>query len=325
MAKKPAGDARSTKKASTARTASTSPRRLKQAPRKRGQFWKRPKHPGHLSSVWVLAKTSAQLLYANWRPFLGIVTVYGVLSLLLVHGLSSTADVGSLKSQFDKAFTGNIGHIASGVGIVLVLAGSSGSGSANTAGVYQIFITIIVSLAVIRALRQVVAGHAIRTKDAYYQGMYPLVPFILVLAVCAFQLVPLAIGSAIYSLVTTNDIATLAIEKFAALLLNLGLAFWSFYMLSSSLFALYIVTLPDMTPLKALRSAKELVRYRQLTVLRKVACLPIVLMIIAAIIMVPIIILLTPLAQWVFFALTMVALAVVHTYIYTLYRELINE
>jgi hypothetical protein len=41
--------------------------------------------------------------------------------------------------------------------------------------------------------------------------------------------------------------------------------------------------------------------------------------------MVPIIIWLTPLAQWIFFLLTMFALVAAHTYMYTLYRELLNE
>jgi uncharacterized membrane protein YoaK (UPF0700 family) len=96
-------------------------------------------------------------------------------------------------------------------------------------------------------------------------------------------------------------------------------------MISSSLFALYIVTLPDMTPFKALRSARELVRHRRWTVLRKILFLPIILLVVAAIIMLPIIIWLTSLAQWVFFLLTMFALVAANAYMYTLYRELLNE
>src|SRR5205823_2479549 len=103
------------------------------------------------------------------------------------------------------------------------------------------------------------------------------------------------------------------------------LSFVSLYMLSASVFALYIVTLPDMTPLKALRSARELVHHRRWTVLRKILWLPLLLLIIAAVVMVPIIIVLTPLAQWIFFLLTMLALLAVHGYMYTLYRELLNE
>ncbi len=48
------------------------------------------------------------------------------------------------------------------------------------------------------------------------------------------------------------------------------LAMLTLIYVKSSLFALYIVTLPDMTPMKALRSARELARYRRWTVLRKI-------------------------------------------------------
>jgi K+-sensing histidine kinase KdpD len=85
------------------------------------------------------------------------------------------------------------------------------------------------------------------------------------------------------------------------------------------------VTLPDMTPLKALRSARELVRYRRWTILLRVLFLPVLLLLAAAIIMVPIITLLTPLTKWMIFLLSMIAIAVVHSYMYSLYRELLHE
>jgi len=51
--------------------------------------------------------------------------------------------------------------------------------------------------------------------------------------------------------------------------------------------------------------------------------LPFALITIAAVIMVPIIMLLTPVAVVFFFVLTIVGLAIVHSYMYGLYRELI--
>jgi hypothetical protein len=60
-------------------------------------------------------------------------------------------------------------------------------------------------------------------------------------------------------------------------------------------------------------------------VMRKVLFLPLLLLLIAAAIMLPIIIWLAPLARWVFFILTMSVLAAVHGYLYTLYRELLRE
>src|SRR5690606_28518012 len=118
----------------------------------------------------------------------------------------------------------------------------------------QMLLLLIASLAIIWALRKTHGDVKVRARDAFYQGMYPLIPFILVLLVIGLQLLPLLLGSSLYSLVTTNGIAVHAIEQTAWLLLFGGLSLLSLYMLSSSLFALYIVTLPNMTPMKALRS-----------------------------------------------------------------------
>lgn len=301
------------------------PRRLKQPNYKSLSLQKRIKHPVKLPNVWYLSRAAVMTLWEHKRLFIGIILVYGLLNLVLVQGLASSTDVSSLKTTLGSAFTGHFSALTSSLSVFAVLVGSAGNGSSQTAGAYQLFLALITSLAIIWALRQVFAGSKLRVRDAYYRGMYPLIPFILVLLIIGLQLIPLLIGSGLYSLVISNNIAVYFVEKFLWALLYGALALLSLYMLSSSLFALYIVTLPDMTPLKALRSARELVRYRRWTTLRKILCLPIILLVVAAIIMVPIIAWLTPLAQWVFFLLTMSALAAVHAYMYTLYRELLNE
>ena len=283
------------------------------------------KRPLRLPNVWRLTQTAALTLWRHKRLFIGITLVYGLLNLVLVQGLSSSTDVSSLKSELSQVFTGHFGSLASSLSIFVVLVGSAGNGSSQTAGAYQLILVVITSLAIIWALRQVLSGVQLRVRDAYYRGMYPMIPFILVLLIIGLQLIPLLVGATLYGIVTTNGIAVYFVEKLVWALVFAVLALLTLYMLSSSLFALYIVTLPDMTPLKALRSAREVVRHRRWTVLRKIICLPIILLVIAALIMLPIIIWLTPLAQWVFFILTMFAVAAIHAYMYTLYRELLNE
>ena len=284
-----------------------------------------PASPSPLPNVWQLTKMTALTLWDNKQLFVGLTLVYGLLSLVLVQGLGSTTDITSLKHNLNQAFTGHLGSVASSLSVFAVLVDSAGNSSSPTAGVYQLVLGLIASLAVIWALRQRLAGHQLRVRDAYYKGMYPLIPFILVLIVIGLQLIPLLVGSSIYAIVTTNAIAVHLAEKLVFIILFGLLAGWTLYMLSSSLFALYIVTLPDMTPLKALRSARELVRHRRWTVLRKILWLPVALLLIAAIIMLPIILWLTPLAQWLFFILTMFVLVAIHGYMYTLYRELLND
>lgn len=320
MAKK-TGKTRPKKKTAAAKQ----PRRLKQRTYKSFRLTARIKHPVKLPNVWQLTKTAARTLWQHKELFLGITIVYGLLNLLLVQGLASGTDVTNLKNSLNQVSAGQLGSLVSSLGVFVILVGSAGNSSSQTAGAYQLILGLMTSLAVIWALRQVLAGQAIRIRDAYYRGVYPLVPFVLVLVVIGLQLLPLLIGSTLYSLVVTNGIAVYMIEKLIWGVLYALLALLSLYLITSSLFALYIVTLPDMTPMKALRSARELVRYRRWTVLRKLIWLPVVLFIAAAIIMVPIIIWLTPLAQWVFFLLTMFSLVAIHAYMYTLYRELLNE
>lgn len=302
------------------------PRRLK-PPKSRKLF--RPKQvpkPPSVRSVWYLTKTATYMLWRYRKLFLGIALVYGILDLLLVRGFSTGTNIGNIKQSIHQVYSGNFSFLLSGLTAFVALVGSSaGGGTSGAAGAYQLFLVLITSLASIWSLRQVFAGTNVRIRDAYYQGIYPLVPFMLVLVVIGIQLVPLAIGAALYSAVITGGIAALAIEKILWFIGFLSLASISFYFIISSVFALYIVTLPNMTPLKALRSARELVRYRRWVVLRKLLFLPLLLIVVGVIVMLPIIGFLAPLAPWVFFVLTMLAVVAQHGYLYTLYRELLNE
>jgi hypothetical protein len=184
-------------------------------------------------------------------------------------------------------------------------------------------LTVLISLVTIWALRQVLAGRKIGVKESYYQGVYPLIPFTLVLLVMGLQLIPFAAGSWLYATIVSNGIAVTLAEKAVWTLLFFALSLLSLYMICSSVFALYIVTLPNMTPLKALRSARQLVLHRRSVVLRKILYLPLVLLLLGVVIMIPIVLLLTPIAEWVFFLLSMFVLIFVHAYMYTAYRELL--
>jgi hypothetical protein len=301
------------------------PRRVKPGKYKAFRLQRRIRHPVKLPNVWKISRKAALTLWAHKKLFIGITVIYGLINLCFAQGLASGTDVASIKDSLDQVFTGHFGFILSGLSIFVAMVGSAGNTTSQTAGAYQIMLALTSSLAMIWALRQSLAGKRVRVRDAFYRGMYPLVPFLLVLVVVGAQLIPLILGSTLYSIVINNGIAIYLVEKVLWGLLFAMLALLTVYMLTSSLFALYIVTLPDMTPVKALRSARELVRYRRWTVLRKLLCLPIILLLVALVIMLPVILVVPPLARWVFFVLTMFGLLAIHAYMYTLYRELLNE
>lgn len=283
--------------------------------------------PGH-KSIDVPIKLfikSLKLIRRNLRLFLIITLIYGLLSIVLVRGVGGGLDLTALKDSLKNGIGGSFSQLVTGTVLFGYLIGSSGS-SANanaSAGTYQTILIVVMSLVVIWALRQVIADKKIKVRDAFYNGTYPLIQFVLVLIVVTFQLLPMTFGTWIYSTAIGGGIAVTPLEKFIWLILSALLILLSLYMVTSSVFALYIVTLPKMTPLKALRSARGLVRYRRWTVLSRIIFLPIAIIVLGAVIMIPLILILTAVAQWVFFALSMFVLVVVHSYMYSLYRELL--
>lgn len=286
-------------------------RRLKPMPRK------------PLPSAWRIFRTAVSHVRAHYRLFLGIVLVYGLLYVIFVQGIGSGLNLGELKTSLQEISKGSYAQLSNGLVLFGALLSSINNTTNEAAGVYQATLLVLVSLALTYALRQTWAKARIRIRDSFYHGMYPLIPYLLVIFVIGLQLLPLVIGSTLYGLVVNNQIAINTLERSVWALFYFLTALLSLYMVCSSLFALYIVTLPNMTPLKALRSARQLVLHRRFQVLRKLLFLPIVLIGAALVIFVPLILWLTPVAVWVFFGFAMISLALIHSYMYTLYREML--
>lgn len=279
----------------------------------------RPKLP----SAWSIARRSLGLLWSRRWLFLGITAVYASLSVLLVRGFAGGTEIAELKNVFSGNFQGFMGQIATGLLLFTSLVSATGGPASQAANGYQTLLVIMVSLAVVWSLRRIIAGDRVRIRDAYYEGMYPLVPVVLVLLVVILQMLPLLIGGTLYSVIVSTGLASTLIEKILwGGLFGLA-ASLTIYMLCSSLFAAYIATLPHMAPLEALRTARNLVRYRRWPLLRKLVFLPVALLLTGAVIMVPILLWATPLAPWVFYPLSMLSIPVIHTYMYLLYRELL--
>jgi hypothetical protein len=264
-------------------------------------------------------------IFVNWKVFLGITIVYLILTIALVKGFGVSSNVRELKGALGEVFQGRTAAVSSSLTIFSVLLGSVGSATSDVAGAYQTILLVIVSLALIWALRQTHSDGKPKfdIRDAFYKGLYPMVPFLLVLLVVGIQLIPLVVAGGLYGLIFNTGLAVHWYEQLGWAL-GLGLmALWSIYMVSSSIFALYIVTLPDVRPMQALRSARDLVKYRRWTIIRKVVFLPLALVVTTAAIVVPLIWFAVAAVEWVFFILTMLSLAIVHSYMYSLYRRLL--
>ncbi len=255
----------------------------------------------------------------------GITLIYGLGIVLLVRGFSSTQDFVTLKALLDSVLTGASGKLQSVVVQLSALFEGNNASTSASGGIYQAILFIICSLAIIWVLRQSQAGQPVAVKTAFYHGMYPLIQFLGVVVIIGLQLLPLTIGSYVYGSLISGGIVTGFAERAVTLLAFLGLALWSLRMVTGSVFALYIVTLPDTEPWQAIRSAGQLVRGRRLLIWRKVLLLPLVLIVGTSLAVLPFLFILTPLVVWVFFFISLLWFPLTHSYMYTLYRELLND
>lgn len=282
------------------------------------------RHPKKLKSSFRLLKESLRLIRKHWRVYAGISLIYFVLSIIFVRGFRPAVDLTSSRETLSAFLSEPASKLSLTTSFMQQLFGSLGSTPTEVSGAYQSMLLLIVSLAIIWALRQHASKQKITIRDTFYKGIYPLVPFLLVLMVIGLQMLPALISGQIYVWILSLGLAVTGMEKVLWSMLMGLFALLSMYMVLSSMFALYIVTLPDVKPIEALKSARGLVLYRRLIVVRRVLFLPLLLVLLAVIIMLPIVLFATFAAAWVFYALTIMSLVLVHAYLFMLYRNLIE-
>ncbi len=299
--------------------------RLRKLSKRRGKKVEKKTIQGEkLPSAWTVFVRSIQHLYRHKKLFLGISLVYGLLYIMFVKGVSSSFELSNLRETLGDTFGTDIGGIGTGIALYSLLLGSAGSTDSSVGGAYQTVILAVVSLAIIYALRLTYAKEStLKVKDAFYKGMYPLVPFIIVSLIVILQLLPALIVGSLYATVQSNGIVIGALQQGIAFIIFIAGLYWSAYMLSSSLLAFYIVTLADAKPRAALKSARELVRFRRMAIVRKVLFLPIILLLFSAVVLIPLIIILPVAAEILFIIFTILVLSVIHSYLYSLYRSLL--
>jgi hypothetical protein len=276
-----------------------------------------------LPSGFTLMVRTFRQLTTNWQLLGGILLVYTLIDIVLVGGSNTNTNLPAAKSSLGGLLHGHVNNLATGFTLFSFLASSGNTSNNNSAGAYESMLLLVISVVFIWALRHVYANKKVRIRDAFYVGTFPMVPFILVLLVMGIQLIPFAIGGSIYTTLVNGGYVIGAPQHLIAVLIFVLLAAWSLYMLCASIIALYIVTLPDMTPLKALRSARQLVRFRRWIVLRKLLFLVVAIAVGGTIVLIPIALFVTPAAMFFFLLLTALMVGVVHSYIYGLYREML--
>ncbi len=306
-----------------AKKTSTTDRKRKVGKYKSFRLQRKIPHPaGPIPGSWHIFKKARQLIWQNKSTLLVLLIIYLALNLVFVRGFASPLNVAEVRETITTSLGKDVSKTATTATIFTQLLGTSGA-TTEAASIYQALMLILFSLALIWVFRQSALGKKPSAKQALYNGMYPLVQFLLVLIVLFLQTLPAIFGSDMYSATVTSGIAANGYEKAVWTLLAASLILLTCYMLFSSLFALVIVTLPEMTPLKALRSSRQLVFSRRLSIFRKLLFVPLISLLTLIIIVVPAIYFIAPLAPWLYFALTVVAFVFVNAYMFCLYKEML--
>lgn len=298
------------------------PRVKKQKEYKSFKLSKKIRHGSNkrLPGIFKLVKLSLVPIKKNKKLFYGLIFLQFLISIIFVIGIDSIYNFLTVKSDIQAVFGDVGGKYAQSIALLSYVIGL---GTDSFGSNLQFFITLIFSLAIIWSIRQVTAGENVRVKQAFYEGMYPMIPLLIVIFIIGLQLIPLTIGNFLISAVISGGIAITFIEQSLWWVLFGLLALLSIYMVLSSIFALYIVTLPGMTPLKALRSARGLVQHRRISVALRLLGLPAVGLLFYVVVLIPLILIIPILVVPMFALLGSFGLFFAHSYVYNLYRELL--
>jgi hypothetical protein len=262
--------------------------------------------------------------------------VYLVVSTVAV-GVASQSNYTDLTAALDELgpqlLGGSIDALtqsASLLGLAMLggLTGSQGQAQVWTSAVLGVLFWLIV----VWTLRALFAGNKIKVRDAFYNAGAPMIPTTLLVLLLAVQLLPGAIGVAVYTAITSGEVINGGVESMVFAVVAALLCLLSLYWASATLIALVVVTLPGTYPMVAIRAAGDVASGKRVAVMLRTAWVLVPLSLLWVIVLLPVLLLdqhvriswlpMVPIAIQMIAAL---GALYVSTYFYVLYRRLIHE
>lgn len=274
-----------------------------------------------LPSSWLIFKKTIKHVWMYKKLYGSLTAIHGLLILFFIRGADGGFDITNILGILGE--TGNPDRFADSLSIVGAIFTNIGDVPSEVIALYQFTIFLTISMATIWAVRHTRKHEKITVKQAFYNGMTPLIPFgaTILLLLCMF--LPLVLANFLYTVVFPGGLAVTFLEQFLWAILIALIVLLSIYLFTSSIFAMYIVTMPGMGPIIAIRSSRNIVRFRRLSVLRKILFLPVILSLITVLVLLPTIMFLPVLAEPFYYIIASLSLIVMHAYFYNLYRELL--
>ena len=249
-----------------------------------------------LPSLTSQASAAFKMFFKFWKIFLPLLLIFVGLYIFLIGAMSENtlADVKANVEQTNKDVAdGKIGTVGKAG---LTLLGIISTGGLTTMNDAQVVIAVllftIIWLVTIYLARHLLAGHQeINMRDGFYSALSPLVSTLVVGLIIFLEAIPIMLTIIVFQVALTTEFLStpfyaLLFFMFAALMITLSL-----YLLSSSFFAIIVVSAPGLYPLTAVRMAKNLIMGRRLRFLIRVFYLVIIVALLYLLLLMPAIIL----------------------------------
>ena len=249
-----------------------------------------------LPSLTSQASAAFKMFFKFWKIFLPLLLIFVGLYIFLIGAMSENtlADIKANVEQTNKDVAdGKIGTVGKAG---LTLLGIISTGGLTTMNDAQIVIAVllftIIWLVTIYLARHLLAGHQeIKMRDGFYSALSPLVSTLVVGLIIFLEAIPIMLTIIVFQVALTTEFLStpfyaLLFFMFAALMITLSL-----YLLSSSFFAIIVVSAPGLYPLTAVRMAKNLIMGRRLRFLIRVFYLVIIVALLYLLLLIPAIIL----------------------------------
>lgn len=279
-----------------------------------------------------------------WRQknlFLLLALFYAVVTTLAV-GITSQETYKTINDTLDATsgnlFAGGFGQVGrAGLVFLTTLTGGLSPQLSESQQVYAYLIMLLTWLTTVWLLRNLLAGHKVKLRDAIYNAGAPIVPTFLVSLLLIIQLLPMSLAIIGYGAASTTGLLNGGVETMLFWIAALLLAILSLYWITATFFALIIVTLPGVYPWKAIKTAGDLVVGQRIKILLRVVWLTFVTLVVWAVVLMPSILLdkwlksLWPVINWVpiipmeLLMLGALTIVWVSSYIYLLYRKVVDD
>ena len=305
---------------------------------KRRDYIKPLSLPGYFQFNNYVNKT----LWKNRKIFLLLTLTYIVITLVLqVSAISQdnySVLVDTLKATSGDMFSGFMGSVGSaGLMFLTALTGGLSKSLTEVQQVYAVLIVLFAWLTTVWLLRNIMAGHKVKLRDGLYNAGAPIFSTFLISLLLLVQIIPFALATLIYSAAISTGLLSGGVEAMLAWVVIGLLVALTLYWITSTCFAMVIITLPGMYPMRAIQVAGDVMVGRRLKILYRIIWMFLSIIIAWAVVLMPIIIFDSwlksiwsdiswlPIVPTVLLLVSSLTIVWGSSYIYLLYRKVVEN